>query len=194
MGRPLIFRRAASLAFQFAGGFGFIRVRWIDDRVMLGEHPVDPWFIETASVLLFTIGVFAFVGLSWIWISEWRWVKALLTSNPSIFHHLYDEIVKLRDDLVAVIDGNVSSLNYSARLWELSVSLNRLGIACPDRPPSLTTAREKRLEPFVLWYIFLISLAAQSRVYDLKGARLALKKVHQHAEGYDFENFLKDIK
>ena len=71
--------------------------------------------------------------------------------------------------------------------------LNRLGIACPDRPPSFANARKKEsLGAIVLWYSFLISLAAQSRVYDLKGARLTLKTVHQRAEKYNID--LKDRK
>ena len=29
---------------------------------MLGAHPLDPFFIEAASVLLFAIGFFGFIG------------------------------------------------------------------------------------------------------------------------------------
>ncbi len=161
---------------------------------MLGAHPLDPFFIEAASVLLFTIGFFGFIGFCWNRISEWRWIKALLSSKPADFHNLYDEIVALRDDLVAVIDGSVlprSSLNYGARLWELSVSLNGLGVGCPDRPPSFARTRES-LDYFILWYSFLVSLAAPSRIYDLRGARATLRTVRRQVEQTDFEQFMKD--
>ncbi len=184
MQRGLILLRSASLAVHATGVFGLARIKWIQGQVMYGEQEIDPFFIEMGCVLLFTIGLFASIGLFWNWISEWRWVKAILTSKAAVFHSLYDEIVETRDNLVAVIDGDMaprSSLHYGAKLWELSVSLNRLRIDCPDRPPSFERSSES-VELLVLWYTFLVSLAAQSRVYALRDARMTLKVVLQRAK------------
>ena len=157
----LAFLRAASIGFQFLGGYGFIEVRWLEARVMLGGHPVDPFFIEAGSIFLIVFGLVALLGLCWSSISKWQWVSNAITSNSRAFGDLYKEIVERRDELASIADEAPSAgkaIIYIGRLVELEARLSELGIKTPTPLPRIDDVSSNR--PVIInWCMFLMMMA-----------------------------------
>ena len=138
-----------------------------------GNYPVDPFFIEAASVFLVAFGLLALIGLCWNWISKWRWVSNLLASKAQEFGCLYQDIVERRDELISMLDETPSAgkaLTYYARLVELEKILLGLGIATPPTPPAFHDLPNSH-QAIIEWGTFLMMMARDARTNDLKAAR-----------------------
>ena len=146
MRRALILLRAASLGFQFSGGFGFVEIRWGGLQVKLGGHLVDPFFIEAASIFLIAFGTFSLIGLCWNLIAKWRWVESLLTSarpdeeraKEKAIQELASQIRAARDRFVAAKSGfefgerRINRYEINAEMADISIKLKRIGLSVPE--------------------------------------------------------------
>ena len=132
MRTKVTFLRAASIASQLVGVFGFIEVRWMGAKVMVNGHPIDPFFIQAACIFLFTVGTVSIIGLCWNWISS--------RTDSQKFGNLYQEIVARRDEIATIMDRKPSkgdSIIYAARLRELQNCFQILGIKAPKSDPNI---------------------------------------------------------
>ena len=169
MQTKLTFLRAASIASQLVGLFGFIEVRWMGVQVMVNGHPIDPFFIQAACIFFVTFGTVSIIGLCWNWLSS--------RTDSQKFGNLYQEIVARRDEIATIKDRKPSkgdSIIYAARLVELQKCLQILGIKAPKSVPKidyLKSDQESGQKAILAWCKFLISMAKDSRVKDIKNAR-----------------------
>ena len=169
MRTKLAFLRAASIASQIVGVFGFVEVRWMGAKVMVNGHPIDPFFIQAACIFLFTVGTVSIIGLCWNWISS--------RTDSQKFGNLYQEIVTRRDEIATIMDRKPSrgdSIIYVARLIELHSQLQILGIKTPNSTPridNLNSDQESDHKVIIDWCMFLMSMAKDSRAKDIKNAR-----------------------
>lgn len=159
-------KRAIAGACQIVGFLGFIEVRWLERQIMIGDHPIDPFFIEMGCLFLFSAGLFALISLSWGWISN------LIYSDAHEFGNLYEEIAARRDELTSMLEGKPTAdgeIGYIARMVELQSVLKKLKIPTPSQIPNFK--RKENTDSIRDWADILINIAAQSRLRDLKAAR-----------------------
>ena len=165
--------RAASGACSLAGSFGFIEFRRRGVQVVIGGHPVDPFFVEVGCVFLIAFGILALMGLFWECISRWRWVSVITTSKTRKFRDLYEEICARRNELNEIVDTTVlseASMLFISKIHELSVALKELGIPCPDRFPKIAKFNFDSASNEA-WHYFLVRLAGDARIGNIKAAR-----------------------
>ena len=165
--------RAVFGAFPFAGGYGLIRIHWGAKQVMLGGHPIDPFFIELSCVFLIAFGILALVALFWEWVGKWRWVQLVATPKTHKFRDLYDEIRARRDELNNLLDSKVASqtpMLFISKIEELVAALRELAIPVPNEVPDLSLSYLDT-SGCQVWTFFLLRLAGCARTGDLKRAR-----------------------
>ena len=110
----------------------------------IGDDPIDPFFIEAASIFLVTFGLLALFGLCWNWISRWGWVKSLLISardkaeaENKAFQGLATQIRKARDNFVEVkslseIGGTINRYKMNAEMADINIKLKKRGLGVPE--------------------------------------------------------------
>ena len=160
-----------------ASAYGFIQRLVEDEATMIGPWTFSNDVVETFYVFALALGVMGSLALSWQWISKSSFVTNKLSSKADALGELYDEIALRRDELIEVIDGtdkSESNLLYLAKTQELYTLLKKLKIPCPNKLPGTTVTAETK-EGITEWCKFLIRLAAESRVRNIKGARALAK-------------------
>ena len=158
-----------------ASAYGLVERLLAGEAAMIGSITISSHFLEVTYVFLIAAGVFATVGLSVGWILRWDVVSRLCRSRTAEFQALYEEIAERRNELISVIDGQAErrdGIACIARLAELRAALVRLKISTPQSVPSIHNIIEDRTAVSE-WAKFLIKLAPQARLRDLKAARNA---------------------
>ena len=146
------FWRAAMGALQILGWFGLIEIRWVGEQVMIGDAPVDPFFIEAASVGLIAFAALALVGLFWERISQWRgvddisaWTAVRLTSKRTknaaqgrVFKEMSHEIRAARDRFVKLSEEvklgfSMHHLRVNADIVDIGIKLSSIDLSVPSK-------------------------------------------------------------
>ena len=139
----------------------------METQVMLGGHPVDPFFIEFVCVFLILFGSLSLLGLCW------QWVVSSFASEKHAFGNLYQEIVDRRDEISLILDKTPTTGNalvFIGRLMELQQCLSALGIKTPTTLPSINKPSESR-KVNIEWTHFLMKIAPDARNSNLDVAR-----------------------
>ena len=144
----------------------------------IGDHPIDPFFIEAASIFLITFGSFALFGLCWNFIFRWGWVKSFLISardkaeaEKKEFQGLATQIREVRDKFVVakVFLDNEAPINryeMDAEMADIGIKLKRYGVGIPE-----STEGENITKVIDLWRVYLSVLLPLSEMADIDKAK-----------------------
>ena len=144
----------------------------------IGAHPIDPFFIETASIFLITFGSFALFGLCWNFISRWGWVKSLLISardkaeaEKKEFLELAPQIRETRDKFVKAKslseDGfTINRYEMNAEMADIGIKLKKKGLAVPE-----SIEGENIVGVVDRWRMYMSILLPLSEMADLDKAK-----------------------
>lgn len=169
--------RVLFAAESVAAIYGLIETLIRRDAVVFFSLPISDHFLEVTYVFFIAFGILAIIGMNWRWISKMPIVSKLLYSRSAALGDLYDEIAKRRDELIGVLDNDQKSpetLAYLAKTQELYTALQALGIPCPAGVPDTELDRGNK-QAFTEWCTFLMKLAAEARVRNLRAARALAK-------------------
>ena len=150
---------------------------------MFNGYPVDPFFIETACIILIVFGFFSLIGLSWGIISKWEWVGNYLTTEcyrqnaktkalAKAFSDLSPQLREARDQFLKMSEGyepggtNITKHRIEAITVDIGIKLESVGLIVP------TTNIKQSLRSIVDWWLtYLALLVPLSDLGDLDKAK-----------------------
>ena len=144
----------------------------------IGAYPIDPFFIEAASIFLITFGSFALFVLCWNLISRWGWVKSLLISardkaeaEKKEFQGLATQIRETRDKFVKARvyldkEAPINRYEMNAEMADIGIKLKRYGLGVPESTEGDNIARV-----IDLWRVYLSVLLPLSEMADIDKAK-----------------------